>query len=453
MGRARAKLHWVVEGKQFVVRFFHPVLRRGVRLVVGKTTGDADTCMAWLNSICVCPDYWLRPPVSVPPEIVRLWRGGVAESVPLKPSVQQSLWQARAEFWQGLAETQRRRAEDAERKLEAVLKHKIRRGPSPTMLAAAQSWIAAYKGRDPDHMQTVRWEVLRFARDMGESSEVDTLYGAEQRIEAWLRGLSTRERAHAPARPLSAGRRNQIRSIVLRFLEDSGVALERRRVHAARANELRQARGPVRWLSREQAAAMAEALPHYWSDLFRVQVGLGLRPEELITLQRKNFAERGAVLTLETLRHLTLKTGTRTILVPPGVREIFERRLRRREIVFPGAGGRPWRSARWYAKLFSRALKNAAREVETLAREHLPEREARVYALPRVDARIGRRTCGSLLLRVDARIGRRTCGSLLLRAGKSTEEVAAILGDNPKTVREHYARILSGEVDLSAAEI
>jgi hypothetical protein len=54
---------------------------------------------------------------------------------------------------------------------------------------------------------------------------------------------------------------------------------------------------------------------------------------------------------------------------------------------------------------------------------------------------------------VDCRTGRRTCGSLLLRAKKSIEQVASILGDRAETVREHYAKILSREVDPSAAAL
>jgi hypothetical protein len=37
---------------------------------------------------------------------------------------------------------------------------------------------------------------------------------------------------------------------------------------------------------------------------------------------------------------------------------------------------------------------------------------------------------------------------LLIRSGKTTEQVAAAMGNTPAVVREHYARILGCEVDV-----
>lgn len=44
---------------------------------------------------------------------------------------------------------------------------------------------------------------------------------------------------------------------------------------------------------------------------------------------------------------------------------------------------------------------------------------------------------------------RRTFGSLLIRAGRTTDEVAAAMGNTPDMVRKHYARILGGEVNTN----
>jgi len=49
---------------------------------------------------------------------------------------------------------------------------------------------------------------------------------------------------------------------------------------------------------------------------------------------------------------------------------------------------------------------------------------------------------------MNAKSLRRTFGSLLLRSGKSTAEVAAAMGNTEDVVRQHYARILGGEVDV-----
>jgi len=43
---------------------------------------------------------------------------------------------------------------------------------------------------------------------------------------------------------------------------------------------------------------------------------------------------------------------------------------------------------------------------------------------------------------------RRTFGSLLIRSGKNETEVAAAMGNTPTMVRQHYARILGGEINF-----
>ncbi len=55
---------------------------------------------------------------------------------------------------------------------------------------------------------------------------------------------------------------------------------------------------------------------------------------------------------------------------------------------------------------------------------------------------------GLLPAAMNAKSLRRTFGSLLIRSGKSTEQVAAAMGNTPEVVREHYARILGCEVDV-----
>lgn len=57
-------------------------------------------------------------------------------------------------------------------------------------------------------------------------------------------------------------------------------------------------------------------------------------------------------------------------------------------------------------------------------------------------------TLGLLPEGMNAKSLRRTFGSLLIRSGKSTEQVAAAMGNTPAVVREHYARILGCEVDV-----
>ncbi len=44
---------------------------------------------------------------------------------------------------------------------------------------------------------------------------------------------------------------------------------------------------------------------------------------------------------------------------------------------------------------------------------------------------------------------RRTFGSLLLRSGKTSSEVAAVMGNSEEMIRRHYARLLSSEIDIN----
>ena len=77
------------------------------------------------------------------------------------------------------------------------------------------------------------------------------------------------------------------------------------------------------------------------------------------------------------------------------IRAIIKRRLDNNAVVFPEEStGATWRDPIAFDKAYSRALKDAAR-------------------------------AAGIETKVDCRIGRRTCASILIRAGRSTEEVAA----------------------------
>jgi integrase len=156
--------------------------------------------------------------------------------------------------------------------------------------------------------------------------------------------------------------------------------------------------------------------------VFRIQVGLGLRPGELPTLKRADFADDQSTVTLSPLLHLTLKTGSRTIQVPEVLRPMIRSRLRKKGILFSQPDGNPWESRDAFNAAYRTELRAAAKSV-------------------------------GIEMKIDSYIGRRTCGSILLRKGYSVESVAAILGISPSIVREHYAAILSHEVDPSPAAI
>jgi integrase len=413
--------------------------KKVVNITLGKTATQAAENLIQLNRIFLDESLWRAPPLGTSDLVTAIWaapltvdtrQDGVVdggETVPVSPLATTLLLATIEEKnRENLRLQQQIRA--LTREVEHWRGRRVPTGPSPQLAEAAEKWIAAYQGRDPDHMQTVAWEVRRFVRDFGPKTLVEEVQ--EGQIATWLRGI-TRRGGHGEktSAPLSPGRRNAVRLIVLRFLEDSGGRVERKLVPAASAGEVRAKRGPVRWLERDQAEALAGALPEYWRDVWRVQVGLGLRPSELLALHRQNFSGDLAQLTLAPLGVLTLKTGSRAINVPEPVREILRRRFLAAPLAFPrldgpGAGREPWTPA-WFYRSYRRVLREAA------ARMPPP----------------------GIGIKLDARAGRRTCGSLLLRAGMPLEAVAAILGDDPNTIREHYARILAHEVDPSAAAI
>lgn len=184
-------------------------------------------------------------------------------------------------------------------------------------------------------------------------------------------------------------------------------------------SEIRRDRGGIRWLEAKSADELHKHLPAPWADIFQIQCQIGLRPSEVPTLKRTDFAPDLHTLTLSPVprTELTLKTGPRTIGIHryPEVLPVFKKLLKATEhdLLFSN-DGEPWDLA-YFMTQYRDALKTAARA-------------ARIKT------------------NVDARIGRRTCASILLRTGKSVEQVAALLGDDPKTIREHYAAILPHEV-------
>lgn len=285
-----------------------------------------------------------------------------------------------------------------------------------------------YVGRDLDSTANQAYDLARFLKHFdpgadgqldGARLEVDEFNGREQDLSEWIQGLMKTNGA-----PLSGGRRNQIRDVVLKLLEGAGVFIVREKVARAGKRALRAGRGAIRWLERAQAAAVAAALPDPWSDYFQVQVAMGFRPDELITLKRGDFhGDDFATVSLSPLNHLTLKLGTRTLKVPSHLRALLERRFDKNELLFPcPETGETWPSARWYNRCYHRALKAAG-------------------------------VAAGVKFALDCRTARRTAASLWLREGMSVERVAVRLGDNAATVREHYAAILPQEVEVSGVAL
>lgn len=440
MGRKRKALAKVWEGAGFVARFQHPLFGQAMRWPLGSDSGKADDTLRLLNSIFLHPERWRDPPATISEEMRRRWLG---EDRGLKWDDDEAHLSAAeadvaARTFQRLYEEEKQARQRAEKLLMLNYRQRVRQGPSPTLAEALTTWLENFKGRDPDYMYNTERDLIRFRDKFGAEREVDSFIGRELELKNYFLGLG-----------VGPSRRNDIRKAVLRFLEDSGAALDRKQIPGASTAAVRAKRGPIRWLERPQAEALLKKLKPYWADVFRVQVGLGLRPDELPTLHRENFSNDFSQLTLSPREHLTLKTGSRAVNVPKALGKRIEARLKAENsgILFPQMStridgnrkvnvtrstGALWKTMDWFDRKYVREL-NAAKDA--------------------VNADEALQKAAKIHVRLDARIGRRTCGSLLLRAGRSISQVASVLGDTERTVREHYAKILSGEVDPSAAAI
>ena len=438
MGRVRQAItlnRLSEEGDKYFVRLRHPILKKIVCFSLGRK-GEVQDNLEKLNTIFLNPDNWLNPPKETPHKIREQWLGpegivklrGNTISKAGKQTKPDSAETARLLVENEALRLEReqllQRIEAQARELEALRGKKYQKGLYPTLKDAIDTWLNRYKGRDKDHANTVAWDLRRFEAKFGGSERIDKLEGREGEINAWIRSLENRD-----GKPLSGSRRMQIRLYVLKMLTDNGIQVDRNKLDRVTRKDIRKSRGSIRWLTRVQAEALAGYLKAPWADMFRVQCAIGLRPDELLTLHRRNFNADLSSLNLEPLKHLTLKTGSREIPIPRAIRPIIELRLRQNEVVFPEPEtGQPWHNPKNFNRRYKEALEAAV---------------AKTNALPDITKRIN--------IAVDSRIGRRTCASMLIQDNVSAEKVAKLLGNTPGMVLEHYGDPDVKKIDLSVA--
>jgi integrase len=304
-----------------------------------------------------------------------------------------------------------------EREVQSLRGKKYRRSAAPTLRDTVDKWLATWKAekrdRNPEYVKTVTWDLERFTRQFGEKTTIDKLDGAEDRINTWLNSLQVpverdEDGKVLKSKPISPSRLRQVRIYLLKMLTESGCELNRKRVLRPSNKELKESRGGIRWLTKEQAQAMMKLLPAPFADAFRIQVAIGLRPNELLTLHASHFERDFSILHLQRLGSLRLKTGPRTIPIPEDVRPTLRWRAQQNDVLFPHMEtGKPYSDPKEFTSKFKGALSTAA----TKARIRVP---------------------------MDSRIGRRTCASLLIQANVSAEKVADLLGNSAAMILDHY---------------
>jgi len=212
-------------------------------------------------------------------------------------------------------------------------------------------------------------------------------------------------------------------------------------------------RGDIHWHSLPEVEAAIKALPdNYWKALVGTLAYAGLQLAELIWLRKSDveFFDQGQrarfwITTVtdphSEIRHL-LKTGHRRRHVNIHARRLLpliseQLNYNRSSIwLFPKPvtvrrrprnidKGSP---DRWLTTSLSTALRGHTGGSDKKKRPPTP---------PKLPAGM------------NAKSLRRTFGSLLLRSGKGAAEVAAAMGNTEEVVRQHYARILGSEVDIS----
>ncbi len=448
------------KGDRYFVYLKHPVRKRTVCFAMGKA-GEVTQSVEALNRIYMDDGLWLNPPQdTTPSRIYSQWLGpdgilklhgtGLVESgqkaleiTPEKVVVQQSV----IETLKRQLETFKNRCEQQGRELEALRGEQYQPIKCRTLSDARDLVLESIGATDPDHVKHVRLDLARFIAKFEPDTRVDAFTGNETKINKWLHSLKKRD-----GMSLGPSARQYIRIYVLKLLKMGGARIDASKIDRISKKELKSKRQKIRWLTNEQALAVLEKLRQPYADAFRIQVRIGLRPFELLTLHRHNFTEDFSELRLEPLSEtLTLKTGPRKnpIPIPPDLRPIFEARALECPVLFPEPKGRvakrltpkeqptaavprrrcgpapgnhPWRDPAAFSRRFNSALAYAA--------------ESANVKMP-----------------MDARVGRRTCASLLLQNGVPVATIAELLGNSPEQVLAAYGDPSIKTMSLAATEL
>lgn len=442
------------KGDRHFVYLKHPVRKRTVCFSLG-TAGEVLKSLEALNRIYMDDTQWLNPPQDgTPARIYEQWlgpdgvlklhgSGRVRKGNQTKDTTPEEVATLKAEvdFLRGELEKALRKCEFQGRKIESLEGKKYQQGTYPTLKDAKALFLKSYTGRDPDHVKNVAWDLDRFVTKFGGHTKVDDLEGRENEINAWLRSLTNHH-----GNPIGPSRRMQIRVYVLKLLKDNGANIDKSKIERPKKKEIKTKRGAIRYLNSEQAEKILAKLPSAYADAFRVQVRIGLRPDELLTLHRRNFKDDFSQLILEPLEHLTLKTGSRPIPIPADLRPVLEMRARVCDVIFPEPQGKARKKPR-------------ARAVVTRKRPYPPADGGKPWRDPKMFNRRYKKaleaaaTAAKINQRMDSRIGRRTCASLLLQANVSAEKIAALLGNSPEQILDAYGDPDVKNMPLDATEI
>lgn len=201
------------------------------------------------------------------------------------------------------------------------------------------------------------------------------------------------------------------------------------------------------WLARKESERLVNAIRKergdYWADAALIQWACGFRPEELPLLRSRNVEKNCKWIHLDCIkdnkgqivRRLKTARSRDSINVPAFAQSAVRRQLGRKTfLLFPYSAA---------------MLKRCVKLPTPFERDNdlWPGADAHNFSTAYLERLRSAAIAAKLdSTKVDSRTFRRTCGKDLLMAGKSIEQVAAVLRDNPETVRKHYARLLAADV-------
>ena len=302
MGRKRQpiKLNQLKKaGDRYFLYLKHPIRKRTVCFAMGKASEVTHSVEA-LNRIYMNEDLWLNPPQDqTPSRIYAQWLGpdGILklhgsgsvergqetlEITPEKVIAQQSI----IEMLKRQLEVFQQRCEQQGRELETLRGDHYQPVKCLTLGEARDKVLQSIGTKDSNHVKHVKQDLGRFVAQFGATTRVDTFRGAEFRINTWLQSLRKRN-----GQPLGPNARQYFRIYILKLLKTGGARIDDSKITPITKKELASKRQKIRWLTNAQAQAVLENLPQPYADAFKIQVRIGLRPFELLTLQRSNFTE------------------------------------------------------------------------------------------------------------------------------------------------------------------
>ncbi len=315
-----------------------------------------------------------------------------------------------------------------------------------TLSEEAEKCLAGYNRRKITNSRKgiTKSTINRFVQDVGGDRRADDV--TEQEPTMYIQGYHKKGKGKNPkSEPISEERRKAIRGALCSFLESvTDGMFERKRVVTVSAHSINREKSNPVWLTAKKAkkliAEIYKSSGTYWGDFAIIQLHAGFRPTEMSYLLKENVNDK--TITLAPIKDpktsvIHAKTGARSIEIHKDIQEVVARRVGTgKGVLFPFISTR------------GEHVKVTRRNNTTGLFAEIWDSQVLSRRYPKILRAAAKAT--GITKTIDARTLRRTFASIAVRSGLSTEEVATLLGNQPKVVRKHYGRLISSEIDISS---